>query len=149
MTDSPDSTVMAPQLLIVIVGGINADLNLAVSHLPATGETVVAIRSWWSPGGKGANQAAAVARLGGRATLVGAIGDDDAAEIALSELEHVDLSHVNRVAHSQTGIATVCIDTNGDESHRGRSGSKLARQLIACSRSGPHDCNTRLAGDCI
>lgn len=99
--------------MIAVVGSINADLNLTVDHLPVEGDTVLANGATWSPGGKGANQAAAAGRLGARVHLLGAVGDDAAAAVGLDGLDHVDTSAVQRVDGSPTGVAAVCIDGDG------------------------------------
>ena len=61
---------------IVVLGGINMDLVTIAPRFPEAGETVVGSSFLTYPGGKGANQAVAVARLGGRAIMVGRVGND-------------------------------------------------------------------------
>ena len=61
---------------IVVVGSINMDLVTVAARFPAPGETLLGERFLTVPGGKGANQAVAAARLGAEVTLVGAVGDD-------------------------------------------------------------------------
>jgi ribokinase len=103
---------------IVVVGSVNADLHLTVDRLPAAGATVLADRTRWLPGGKGANQAAAAARLrlGAAVSLVAAVGDDPTADVALGGLAEtgVGLDHVRRVADTATGVAVVCVDATGE-----------------------------------
>lgn len=98
------------------MGSANADLHLAVDHLPVPGDTVLAADTRWLPGGKGANQAAAAARLGARVRFVGAVGDDAAAAIALGGLadDGVDVSAVRRVPATPSGVAVVCVDGLGE-----------------------------------
>lgn len=87
-----------------------------LDHLPAAGDTVLAADSRWLPGGKGANQAAAAARLGARVRFLGAVGDDAAATVALGGLadDGVDVSCVRRVPGTRSGVAVVCVDGLGD-----------------------------------
>jgi ribokinase len=101
---------------IVVVGSVNADLHLIVDRLPAAGATVLADRTRWLPGGKGANQAAAATRLGAAVSLVAAVGDDPTADVALGGLAEtgVAVDHVRRVADTATGVAVVCVDGTGE-----------------------------------
>ena len=74
----------APRL--TVVGSINLDLVVQAERLPRPGETVSGARFSRVPGGKGANQAVAAARLGAEVALVGCVGRDDVAEEALAGL---------------------------------------------------------------
>ena len=87
-----------------------------LDRLPSPGDTVVAAETRWLPGGKGANQAAAAARLGANVRFVGAVGDDAAADVALGGLDDdgVDISSVRRIAGAPSGVAVVCVDGLGE-----------------------------------
>jgi ribokinase len=100
---------------ITVVGSINLDLVAAVDRIPQPGETVTAIELERVPGGKGANQAVAAARLGAQVRFVGAVGEDEFAELAVAGLREagVDLSRV-QVVRKPTGIALILVDV-GDE----------------------------------
>ncbi|MDO5617899.1 MAG: ribokinase [Kocuria sp.] len=102
---------------IVVVGSINADLMAKVLRHPKPGETVHGTGGQMLPGGKGANQAVAAARLGASVTMVGAVGADAAAHTALSGLRDsgVDLTRVART-ESATGLAMVTVDQGGENS---------------------------------
>ncbi|MDO5533659.1 MAG: ribokinase [Propionibacteriaceae bacterium] len=102
---------------IVVVGSINLDLILPCARIPRPGETLHAHARELAPGGKGANQAVAAARLGGDVAMVGAVGDDTFAEPALALLSDagVDLTHVRRV-QGATGLAVVYVDDAGENS---------------------------------
>jgi len=102
---------------VVVVGSINADLVLQVTRHPHPGETVLGHNSVTLPGGKGANQAVAAARLGANVAMVGAVGTDAHADVALSGLREagVDLSHV-RTAPGPTGLAVVTLSDDSENS---------------------------------
>ncbi len=74
--------------MIVVFGSINVDLTFRVDHQPAPGETVLCPGYLASPGGKGANQAAAAARDGAKTTMVGCVGADGFAELAVDTMRN-------------------------------------------------------------
>jgi ribokinase len=98
---------------LTVVGSINIDLVARVARLPRPGETVSGAELRRFPGGKGANQAVAAARLGARVRMIGAVGEDAFAEEALSGLRNagVELELERRGA---TGIALVLVDVAGE-----------------------------------
>jgi len=100
--------------MITVFGSLNVDLVTPVERLPGAGETVLGPGYALHPGGKGANQALAARRAGAEVTLVGAVGRDSFAEIALGLLaqDGVDLSHVARV-EAPTGAAFIAVDAAG------------------------------------
>ncbi|MCH6468454.1 ribokinase [Sinomonas terrae] len=97
--------------LVTVVGSINADIVLRVAAHPLPGETVIGKSIAVHPGGKGANQAVAAARLGARVAFVGAVGDDAYAETATSGLREagVDATGIVTVP-GPTGQAFVTVD---------------------------------------
>src|SRR5438552_16384621 len=99
---------------ILVLGSLNMDLVVTVSHLPQPGETVLGERLGRYPGGKGANQAVAAARLGGRAALVGRIGADDFGPELVANLKTngVDASGVEP-DNSATGAALIFVGPQG------------------------------------
>jgi ribokinase len=98
---------------LTVVGSINLDLVARVERLPRPGETISGSTFERFPGGKGANQAVAAARLGARVRLVGAVGADSLAEEALAGLRAagVDLQ-LERVG--TTGIALILVGEDGE-----------------------------------
>lgn len=102
---------------IVVVGSVNVDLLAQVTRHPRPGETLHGTGGQLLPGGKGANQAVAAARLGARVAMVGAVGTDAQAEVALSALREagVDLSHLAEV-EGPTGLAIVTVAEGGENS---------------------------------
>ena len=102
---------------IAVIGSINMDLTARAERLPGKGETVSAADLQYVPGGKGANQAVAIARLGGDVAMFGCVGDDGFADRLIGNLEQngVETAHIRRVAGSPSGIAMITV-ANGDNS---------------------------------
>jgi ribokinase len=102
-------------LSIAVVGSINLDLVARSERLPRPGETLTDATFERIPGGKGANQALAAARLGVGVRLVGAVGDDPFADEALVLLREggVDLDGVRRVSDT-TGVALILVGGDGE-----------------------------------
>ncbi len=96
---------------ITIVGSINLDFVATAATLPAPGETVTGASLARHPGGKGANQAVAAARLGADVALVGATGDDAFGRQLREGLaaEKVDLRHVAQLVDSASGTASITV----------------------------------------
>lgn len=96
---------------IVVVGSINMDLVTQSPRFVGPGETILGDRFLTVPGGKGANQAVAAARLGAEVALVGALGRDAFGEQLHAGLaaEHVDLSHVARLDDCASGTASITV----------------------------------------
>jgi ribokinase len=101
--------------VIVVVGSLNMDFVVQVEKLPGRGETIRGEGFQMLPGGKGANQACAVARLGGRCKMIGRVGNDIFGEQLRSNLElaGVDTSSVWRTVGEPTGVALISVETGG------------------------------------
>jgi ribokinase len=100
---------------LTVVGSINVDFVARVQRLPRTGETVTDAVLSRIPGGKGANQAVAAARLGADVQLIACLGDDELAPVALATLTEagVRLDRLKRV-HGSTGVALITVDATGE-----------------------------------
>jgi len=96
---------------VVVVGSINMDLVTLASRFAGPGETVLGERFLTVPGGKGANQAVAAARLGAEVTLIGALGDDAFGEQLREGLarEGIALDHVSRIDDCGSGTASITV----------------------------------------
>jgi ribokinase len=101
---------------VTIVGSANADLVLPVAHLPRPGETVLASGRRISPGGKGLNQAVAVARAGCRTRFIAALGDDAEGAALREALNLEDIDASLRATDAPTGLAVVMVDGAGENS---------------------------------
>jgi len=101
---------------ITVVGSINLDLVATAPRLPMVGETVTGATLARHPGGKGANQALAAAKLGAEVLLIGRVGDDAMAGEALALMQGfgVDLSGVEVDLAAPTGVALIAVDPSGD-----------------------------------
>lgn len=101
---------------IIVLGSLNMDLVVRAKRSPEAGETLPAEEFHTIPGGKGANQAAAIARLGVDVALIGRIGKDDFGKQLLSNLLHqgVDVSLVREDPSALTGLALIVVDQTGE-----------------------------------
>jgi ribokinase len=102
---------------IVVVGSINMDLVAHTDQIPVPGQTVIGIGFDTTPGGKGANQAVAAARLGHSVHMVGAVGEDVFGQALLDNLAKagVNTSAIARVP-GPSGVAPILIDDAGQNS---------------------------------
>ena len=98
--------------VIVVLGGINMDLVGTTEKMPAPGETVFGQSFHTAPGGKGANQAVAAARLGAEVRMVGRVGDDEFGPVLLDGLrrEGIDVAGVATDPDNSSGIAMILLD---------------------------------------
>jgi ribokinase len=101
---------------IVVVGSVNLDLVVRVARLPGPGETVSGGDVFRNPGGKGANQAVAAARLGRGVAMVGRVGDDQAGRELLASLraDGVDTAHVRVADGVPSGAAFITVGDDGE-----------------------------------
>ncbi len=102
---------------ILVIGSMNNDLVVYTQRHPVPGETLLGDRFVTFPGGKGANQAIAAARLGGDVQMVGRIGDDSFGQELVDNLvrNKVDVAHVLKVKEP-TGTAFITVDAKGQNS---------------------------------
>ena len=100
---------------IVVVGSLNMDLVVRAPRHPQPGETLLGAEFRTFPGGKGANQAVAAARLGGQVKLIGRVGADAFGDALLETCtrDGVDTRHVERLEDAPTGVALITVDDAG------------------------------------
>ncbi|MEP7026494.1 MAG: PfkB family carbohydrate kinase, partial [Actinomycetota bacterium] len=103
-----------PQL--AVLGSLNMDISVSVRRLPGPGETILGDGAVIAPGGKGANQAVAAARLGAGVQLAGCIGGDEFGGLITTALqaEDIGLSWVRTVPGTATGLALITVDATGE-----------------------------------
>ncbi|MDR2125535.1 MAG: ribokinase [Prevotellaceae bacterium] len=101
---------------ILIVGSSNTDMVIKTEHLPRPGETVIGGTFFMNPGGKGANQAVTVARLGGQSVFICKTGSDVFGHQAcqLFEEEGIDTSYILFDSKNPSGVALITVDANAE-----------------------------------
>jgi ribokinase len=117
---------------IAVVGSLNVDVSLRVPRFVAPGETLRASGLEIGPGGKGLNQAIAAARLGGRVHMIGRVGVDPFAEIALSALREagVETVYVEALVGERTGLATITVDESTGQNQIAVAGGANKRVTV-------------------
>ncbi|HEY4110595.1 ribokinase [Puia sp.] len=113
---------------IVVVGSSNMDMVVKTDHIPAPGETVLSGSFFMNPGGKGANQAVAVARLGGEAVFISKMGNDVFGK-QFSQLfseEGIDTRYLVSDEDLPSGVALITVDEAGENSIVVASGANAA-----------------------
>ena len=100
---------------IVVVGSLNMDLVIRAQRHPSPGETITGEAFRTIPGGKGANQAVAAARMGGRVTMIGSVGTDPFGDALVTNLEAagVETKTIERV-ENPTGVALITVSASGE-----------------------------------
>lgn len=112
---------------VTVVGSINLDLIATAERLPTAGETIGGAVLSEQPGGKGANQAAAAARLGGSARMVGAVGSDAQGQRMLDALSGAGVGTADvAVLPGATGTALIVVDRDGEN------------QIVVCPGANSH-----------
>ena len=101
---------------VTVLGSLNMDISVTVPRLPEPGATVLGSAARFTPGGKGANQAVAAARLGAGVRMAGCVGDDDFGRRLLAGLraEGVNADGVRVTADAPTGLAMISVDLAGE-----------------------------------
>jgi ribokinase len=103
---------------IFVIGSSNTDMVVMTKKLPLPGETVIGGTFFMNPGGKGANQAVAAARLGGQVTFVARVGSDLFGEQALKQFQHenINTSYILQDPEHPSGVALIGVDVHGENS---------------------------------
>ncbi len=103
---------------IIVIGSSNTDMVIKSRKLPAPGETILGGTFLMNPGGKGANQAVAAARLGGNVTFVTKVGNDmfGSEAIGLFGNENIDTRYIINDPVNPSGVALIIVDDNGENS---------------------------------
>ena len=121
---------------VTVVGSVNLDLVVRVERLPEPGETVGGGAFARVPGGKGANQAVACARLGADVTMIASVGRDPFAAEALAGLQEAGVTLQLAEADAPTGVAVIQVDAEGETTIAVAPGANGA---LASVELPPHD----------
>ena len=102
---------------ICVIGSLNMDLVVNVDTMPKPGQTIIGSNFKEVPGGKGANQAVAMARLNGNVSMIGKVGEDGFGQTLINSLKNdkVDTTYV-QTAKGATGVALITVDKNAQNS---------------------------------
>jgi len=103
---------------IVVIGSSNTDMVVKSDRLPVPGETVLGGAFMMNPGGKGANQAVAVARLGGNVTFISKTGNDlfGKQSVEMFDEENINTDYILSDPYHPSGVALIMVDTTGENS---------------------------------
>jgi ribokinase len=100
---------------ILVIGSTNMDITIRVPHIPAAGETLIGYSFEKNLGGKGANQAVAISKLGGRVSMISAVGRDEYGDQLLDNLQSTDVNISGIIkSDSDTGLAFIYVNDLGE-----------------------------------
>lgn len=102
--------------MITVIGSLNVDLVTNTLRMPKVGETILGKSFKQVPGGKGGNQADAIAKLGSAVKMIGCVGEDELGNMLVQSLQKdgVDISGIAKVKGVSTGIASITVDNDGN-----------------------------------
>ena len=112
---------------IAVLGSANTDMVIVADHFPAPGETLLGGKFLLNPGGKGANQAVAAARLGGNVSFISRVGDDIFGEETFQHLQKEGINTEGVLKHptEPSGVALITVDKNGENTILVASGANM------------------------
>ncbi len=135
--------VMRNRPRVTVLGSLNMDISVTVPRLPEPGATVLGSPARFTPGGKGANQAVAAARLGAGVRMAGCVGDDDFGRRLLAALgeENIAADDVRTVPGVPTGLAMISVDPAGENIIKVEPGAnhEVGAGEVAAAASSPGD----------
>lgn len=116
---------------IVVIGSCNTDMVIKSEKLPVPGETVLGGKFFLSPGGKGANQAVAISRLGGKVTFITKVGNDSFGKdsLKLYEKEGINIKYSFLDLLNPSGVALINVDSKGENSITVASGANATLSI--------------------
>ena len=116
---------------ILVIGSLNMDLSIDLAKMPVTGETILGRGIAYKAGGKGANQACAAGKLGGRVRMLGCVGQDEFGQKLVKSLSEsgVETDYIKESRDLPTGTAVIYVDDNGDNSIVVIPGANMACEI--------------------
>lgn len=130
---------------LLVIGSLNMDMALRVPHIPARGETILAQGLRYAEGGKGANQAFTLGKLGASVAMLGSVGRDANGERLLANLRSVgvDVSLAQRLENEVSGLAVIAVEGGGDNNIIVAPGANLRTgpDYIKASRQAISQCD--------
>lgn len=108
--------MVVSKLAIVVIGSLNMDMVVRTNRAPEAGETLMGQVFTLSPGGKGANQAVAAARMGAEVTMIGRVGKDTFGSemLEIIKREGIDIEHISTSETQATGVASIVLEESGE-----------------------------------
>ena len=102
---------------ILVIGSLNMDMDITLEDFPQAGQTILGKSLINVPGGKGANQAYAVGKLGGECTMLGCVGDDSFGQVLIDNLStYVNSKYIKKEQNISSGTAVIYINEKGENS---------------------------------
>jgi ribokinase len=133
---------------IVVVGSSNTDMLVSAPHIPSPGETLLGGDFLMLPGGKGANQAVAAARLGAEVTFIARVGDDVFGDRSVANIgaAGVNTDYMIRDPHAPSGVALICVAEDGQNSIVVAPGAnaRLMPEDVDAARAAIEECDAVL-----
>lgn len=134
---------------MAVVGSLNIDIVVKCEARPKPGETITGLYHSFIPGGKGANKACAISRLGGLVSMIGCLGGDPLGNIVIDSLRQsgVDTSTLHVLEDEQTGAAFITVDGEGENSIILTSGAngRLSPEMVSEMREAIEESEVTLA----
>jgi ribokinase len=116
---------------IVVVGSSNTDMIIKVPRIPKPGETILGGKFTTAAGGKGANQAVAAARAGGKVTFIARVGDDLFGNQAIEgfKQDNINVENIKKDVNEPSGVALIYVDDQGENSIGVASGANAVLSI--------------------
>ena len=118
---------------ILVFGSLVMDFVSVLEKFPSPGETVPGVKFFKNPGGKGANQSVACARLGSTVDMIGQVGRDVFGDELISSLEreNIGVNHIQKLDSDSSGVASIYVDKHGENTIVVTYGANFAPLILS------------------